>query len=143
MSTLKCTIVLDKAEGLTLIVEDESASSKQTVTLLKDSIVLQVEGSAGTSTVTQVADAISFKCKKFSVEADEIECRSKQGSTYAAQTTLAVKGEQEVTVSGLQAKCSGTTINLEASGQLTAEASGVATLKGSLVNVSAPQVALG
>lgn len=143
MSTLKCSIILDKGEGLTLVVEDEAAGSKQTVTLLKDSIVLQVEGNGGTSTVTQEAGGVSFKCKKFSVDADEIECRSKQGSTYAAQTNLALSGDQKLTMSGLETKCSGTTVSLEASGRLTAEASGVATLKGSLVNVSAPQVALG
>lgn len=143
MGSLKCTITLDKTEGLTLVVEDESSSAKQIVSLLKDTIVLRVEGSNGTSTVTQAADSVTIKCKKFAVDADEIECRSRQASTYAAQSALTLSGEQEVKLSGLQTKCSGTTLSFEASGQLTAEASGVATLKGSIVNVSAPQVSLG
>lgn len=143
MASLKCTITLDKAEGLTLTVEDEAASSKQIVQLSKDTIVLQVEGSAGTSTVTQSADSVTIKCKKFAVEADEIECRSQQKSTYAAQTSLTLSGEQEVKVNGLETKCSGTNLSFEATGQLKAESSGVATLKGSIVNVSAPQVSLG
>lgn len=143
MGSLKCTITLDKTEGLTLVVEDESSSAKQIVSLLKDTIVLRVEGSNGTSTVTQAADSVTIKCKKFAVDADEIECRSQQASTYAAQSALTLSGEQEVKLSGLQTKCSGTTLSFEASGQLTAEASGVATLKGSIVNVSAPQVSLG
>lgn len=136
MGSLKCTITLDKADGLTLVVEDESASTKQTIRLSKDSIVLQVEGGTGTSTITQGADSVTIKCKKFAVDADEVECRSRQASTYAAQTNLTLSGQKE-------AKCSGTTLSFEATGRLKAEASGVATLKGSIVNISAPQVSLG
>ncbi len=143
MSALKCTITLDKTQGLVLLVEDESAKSKQTVTILKDSIVLQVEGSSGTTTVTQNAESVAIKCRKFSVEADEIDCRSKQASTYAAQTVLSLSGEQEAKLSGLQTKCSGTTLSFEAKGQLTAEAAGVATVKGPIVKLSSPQVSLG
>jgi phage baseplate assembly protein gpV len=143
MSALKCTVTLDKTQGLVLLVEDEAKGSKQTVTLLKDTIILKVEGSAGTTTVTQNAESVAIKCKKFSVEADDSECRSQQASTYAAKTVLSLSGETEAKLSGKKTQCSGTTVSFEAKGQLTAEANGVATVKGSIVKLSSPQVTLG
>src|SRR5690606_3656390 len=75
MSALKCTITMDKTQGVVIEVVDADAQAKQTISLLKDSIVLTVVGTAATSVVTQKADSVSIKCKSFSVEADEVSCK--------------------------------------------------------------------
>jgi phage baseplate assembly protein gpV len=143
MATLKCTIVLDKAEGLTMKVEDSAGGAIQTIQLLKDAIIMTVSGKESTSVVTQKADSVAVKCKKFSVEADEISCQSKMASTFAAKTEMKISGTETVAIEGLSAKLSGTTVQIVAQGALSAEATGPATLKGSVANVSAPVVNLG
>ncbi len=143
MSTLRCTITLDKTSGLVLLVEDAEAQTKRTVTLSKDSLVLEVQAGSSTSTVTQNAVSVSIECKKFSVKAEEIECSSTKASTYAAGTALSLSGKDEAKLSGRRLECSGTTLKLDAKGELTASASGVTTVKGQSVAVSAMQVDLG
>lgn len=143
MGALKCTITMDKTEGIVIQVEDSSANATQTISLLKDSVVITVAGSAATSVVTQKADSVSIKCKKFSVEADEVSCQSQMASTFSANTEFKISGTQSVAIDGLSAKLSGTTVQVSAQGTLNAEASGSATLKGSVANVTAPVVMLG
>lgn len=143
MGALKCTITMDKTLGVVIQVEDPDASAKQTISLLKDSIVLTVAGSAATSVITQKADLVSIKCKTFSVEADDVTCKSKMTSTFAASTDMKISGTSSVAVEGMTAKFSGTTVSVTAQGTLTAEATGPATLKGSVANVTAPVVMLG
>ncbi len=143
MSVLKCTITLDKTNGITVEVEDPAAGATQTLFLSKDAIISTVKGAGGTSTVTQKADSVAIACKKFSVDADEINCTSKMASSYVAKTTMAVSGTQQVSVDGLTAEYAGTTVSVKAKGVLSAEASGAATVKGSIVSLSAPQVMLG
>lgn len=143
MATLKCTIVLDKAGGLTVKVEDPAARAVQTIELLRDAIIMTVSVPGATSVVTQKADSVSVKCKKFSVEADEISCASTLASTFAANTQMNITGKQAVAIDGLSAKLSGTTVEIVAQGALSAEATGPATLKGAVANVSAPVVMLG
>lgn len=143
MSALKCTITMDKTEGVVIEVEDADAQAKQTISLLKDSIVITVAGAAATSVVTQKADSVSIKCKSFSVEADEVSCKSQMASTFAASTEMKISGTNSVSVDGMTAKLSGTTVSVTAQGTLNAEATGPATLKGSVANVTAPVVMLG
>ncbi len=143
MSTLKCTIVLDKEKGISMTVEDEAAGTSRTAELLGDSIVLTVKGQGKTSVLKQTAEEIALECTKFTLKADEIECTSTGASTYTAKTTMGLKGTQKVSVEGQQAQVSGTSVDVKAQGTLNAEASGVATLKGSVANVSASQVVLG
>src|SRR3954470_24179749 len=131
MTTLKCTIVLDKAEGLTMKVEDSAGGAIQTIQLLKDAIIMTVSGKKSTSVVTQKADSVAVKCKKFSVEAEEINCQSTEASTFAAKTEMKISGTKTVAIDGLSAKLSGTTVQIVAQGALSAEATGPATLKGS------------
>jgi phage baseplate assembly protein gpV len=143
MANLKCTILLDKKLGLTIKVEDPAAGATQTIQLLKDSMILTVAGAAATSVVTQKADSVTVKCKKFSVEADEISCKSSLATTFAASTELKLSGTQAVSVEGISTKISGTTVQIVAQGALSAEATGPATLKGAVANVTAPIVMLG
>jgi len=143
MSALKCTITMDKTQGVVIEVVDADAQAKQTISLLKDSIVLTVVGTAATSVVTQKADSVSIKCKSFSVEADEVSCKSQMASTFAANTDMKISGTKSVSVDGMNAKLSGTTVSVTAQGTLNAEATGPATLKGAVANVTAPVVMLG
>ncbi|HYP87848.1 MAG TPA: hypothetical protein VEQ59_06835 [Polyangiaceae bacterium] len=142
MATLKCTIVLDKATGLTIEVDD-GAGATQKIELLKDSVVTTVVGKTAKSTVTQTADSVTVKCNKFTVEADEISCHSTMKSAFAADTQLELTGTNAVAIEGLSTKVSGTTIQIVAQGALSAEATGPATLKGAVANVTAPVVMLG
>jgi phage baseplate assembly protein gpV len=143
MATLKCTIVLNKTQGLTLKVEDATAGATQTIQLLKDAIITTVSAGGVTSVVTQKADSVAVKCKKFSVDADEIICQSKMGSTFTASTDLKISGTKTVSIDGLSTKVSGTSVDIIAQGALNAEATGPATLKGAVANVTAPVVMLG
>lgn len=143
MGTLKCTITMDKAEGVTLRVEDPSSQATQTVSLLQDSVVITVTDGVSTSVVTQKADSVAIKCKQFTVEADEISCKSQMASTFSASTEMKISGTQSVAIDGLSAKLSGTTVQVTAQGALNAEATGPATLKGAVANVTAPVVMLG
>src|SRR6478735_1598631 len=143
MGTLKCTIVLDKTAGLTITVEDTNAGAKQTIELLKSSIVTTVASKTATSVVTQTDEGVTVKCKKFTVQADEISCHSTMKSTYAADTQLQLTGTNAVAMEGLSTKISGTTVQIVAQGALSAEATGPATLKGAVANVTAPVVMLG
>lgn len=143
MGSLKCTITMDKTQGVVIQVEDADAQAKQTISLLKDSIVFTVAGAAATSVVTQKADSVSIHCKSFSVEADEVSCKSRMTSTFAASTDMKISGTSSVSVDGMSAKLSGTTVSVTAQGALNAEATGPATLKGSVANVTAPVVMLG
>jgi phage baseplate assembly protein gpV len=143
MAALRCTIEMDKTRGITICVVDADGNSTQKVSLLKDSITIEVAGATGKSLFTQTADSVSIKCQNFSVDADVVTCKSKQKSTFAASTEMNISGQQTVAIDGLSAKLSGTTVQISAQGTLNAEASGPATLKGSIANVSAPLVMLG
>jgi phage baseplate assembly protein gpV len=143
MGALKCTITMDKTVGVVIQVEDADAQAKQTISLLKDSIVITVAGAAATSVVTQTADSVSIKCKSFSIEADDVTCTSRMTSTFKANTEMKISGTNAVSVDGMTAKFSGTTVSVIAQGALNAEATGPATLKGSVANVTAPVVMLG
>ena len=56
---------------------------------------------------------------------------------------MKISGTQSVAIDGLSAKLSGTTVQVTAQGALNAEATGPATLKGAVANVTAPVVMLG
>jgi len=141
--SLKCTITMDKTNGIVICVEDAAAQATQTVSLLKDSIVITVAGSTSTSTVTQTSEEVSIKCKRFTVAAEQVTCESTMKSTFSANTEMMVSGTQSVAIDGMLAKFSGTTVQVTAKGALNAEATGPATLKGAVANVTAPVVMLG
>jgi phage baseplate assembly protein gpV len=122
MADLVCTLQLSKTpgEGLTLTILNKDDDLTQTVTMDGTTLTLTVARGDVKSTFTQTADAIAIKCTTFSVEADKID----------------LTGAEQVRVSAPAVK-------IAADGTFEAEATGIATLKGSIANVQGNLVNLG
>jgi hypothetical protein len=96
MGTLVCRIELNKQSGITVTVENADGQITQTIhldgnaitttckgtmdstviTQRPNTIITECKGAIATSTITQVADAITIKCNNFTVDAQEILCKS-------------------------------------------------------------------
>lgn len=153
MGTLICTVELDKNAGLTVTVENASASTTQTVKMNGVTIELKVVGPGGTSTITQSAEKVKIACKQFEVEAQEtISLKSALGSTWKSDQSIAIEGTQSATLStpgslkleGTQmATLTSTLTTVKADAALKLESSAVATLKGAMTNVQGNLVSIG
>ena len=97
MATLICTIELDKAQGLTIKVEDPDGKLTQTVTIDGKAITLEVKGDSDTSTVVQKPDSVTITCKAFTVEADTITLKSKKASEWKSEDTLDARERKDMT----------------------------------------------
>jgi hypothetical protein len=119
VANLICTIQLDKKSGILVRIQGEATT--QTLTMDGTTLTLEVKGEAGTSTITQTADAVKIDCTTFTVNATG-------NATIHAGAALALTGTSNAEVSAASVKV---------------EADGVATLKGQLTNVQGQLVKLG
>ena len=197
MGTLVCRIELDKMTGAKVTIENEESKITQTIHMDGTQILTKVQGEQATSTIVQVADAITVTVKNFTVDAETITLKSSKASQWTSQDTLDIKSTKAMTVksdatqafeaaqdatykgmnvgikaqSGLtgegvntalkgtaslkgeapqvelkataSAKMEGAMVEIKAQGMLTAESSGMTTLKGSLTSVEGSLVKLG
>jgi hypothetical protein len=153
MSTLVCTVELDKAAGLTVTIENAGGSTTQTVKINGTTIELKVAGPGGTSTFTQSAEKIAIACKQFEVTAEQtIALKSVGASTWHSDQTIALDAPQKVSASTMgtlalegtqMATLSGTQATVKADAALQLECSAAATLKGQLINVQGSLVTIG
>jgi len=88
---LLCKIELSQTEGLTMTVLNKDGKITQTAKFNGTSMVLTCQGEDATSTITQTSDSITVKCKEFTVDAENITCKSSKESLHEAQGTYTVK----------------------------------------------------
>ncbi len=145
MGTLICTVELDKVAGLTVTIENASASTTQTIKIDGLTIELKVKGPGGASTFTQSADKIAIVCKQFEVTAEQtIALKSTGASTWHSDQSIALDAPQQVsasTVGTLSLQGTQTTVKADAALQL--ESAAAATLKGQLIGVQGNLVTIG
>lgn len=98
MATLICTIELDKAQGLTIKVEDPDGKLTQTVTIDGKAITLEVKSDSDTSTVVQKPDSVTITCKAFTVEADTVTLKSKKASEWKSEDTLKLESSKDMSL---------------------------------------------
>ncbi len=145
MGTLICTVELDKTLGLTVTIENASASTTQTVKVNGLTIELKVQGPDATSTFTQSADKIALVCKQFEVTAEQtIALKSVGASTWHSDQSIALDAPQKVAVSTVGTlTLEGTQTTVKAKAALELESSAAATLKGQLIGVQGNLVTIG
>ena len=197
LGTLVCRIELDKTTGAKVTIENADGKITQTIHMDGTKITTKVAGEQDTSTIEQVADAITITVKNFTLDAETVLLKSSKTSTWQSQDTLDVKSSkamtiksdqtqlleatQDATYKGMnigikaqtdlkaeginvalkgtaelkgeaaqlalkgtaQAKLEGAMVEVKADGMLTAQSSGMTTLKGSLTSVEGSLVKLG
>ncbi len=112
MGTLTCRIELNKANGtgVVITVEDEAAGTSQRFQLDGTTITTEVRGGGDTSTIVQEADRVAIRCKRFTLEADTIRCRSREQTAFVADGPFSVKSGEDLELAsdrGLKAKAAG------------------------------------
>lgn len=145
MSTLVCTVELDKVAGLTVTIENAASSITQTVKVNGTTIELKVAGPSGASTYTQSADKVAIACKQFEVNAEQtISLKSMGASTWHSDQSIALDAPQKLSASTQGTlDLSGTQTTVKADAALQLESSAAATLKGQLTNVQGNLVVIG
>jgi hypothetical protein len=132
MGKLVCTVEMDKANGVSVKVENADAQITQTVVMDGDSVTLTVQGSSETSTIVQKADSIVIKCKDFTVDVTgKLTLKSAKASSWTSQDILKLDSTKDMTLkSGAKltqtassdAKLSSSTkVNVEAGTDLVAK----------------------
>jgi hypothetical protein len=154
-----CTVVMDKAGGFTLTIENPDGGVTQTIALDGTSLTMTVEGKDAKSTYTQTAEKVSIKCKQFEVTASEtIQMTSTKASTYESSDTMThksakdhtIKSDEDVSVSAVNVKAEGRTstsltggsqskVSLAAAGA-TASATKVSITGNAQVEIKSPVV---
>lgn len=149
---LTCRIELNKQHGITLTVEDAQQQRTQTVVLDGASIVLTCKDQEGTSTITQKSDAVTVKCKSFTVDAETITLTSQKDSTIDCGQKLSVKTKSDLALdsqAGIDAKAAKDVTlsgeNVSGKGKIKASlaAATVACTGDQKVELAAPTVSAG
>lgn len=98
-STLISTIRLDKNAGGSVVIRNDEDNVTQTISMNGTSLMLKVEGSQDTSTITQTQSGVTIQCKTFLLDAETITCKSKSTSEYQSQSTMALTSTQDMHLS--------------------------------------------
>jgi len=144
MAKLVCTVELDKSAGLTVTIENASASVTQTIKVNGTTIELKVAGPSGASTITQGAEKVAIVCKQFEVTAEQtISLKSTGASTWHSDSSVELSAAQKLSASTqgtLDLK--GTQAAMKADAVLDLQSAATATLKGQLTNVQGSLVTI-
>lgn len=97
MAKLKCTVELDKTNGVTVTVQNDDDSITQTFHLDGTQIQTIVKGSDNTSTITQKQDSVKVECKDFTVQAETITCKSTKATLHQSDDTFDIKAAKDLT----------------------------------------------
>lgn len=127
MGTLACSIELNKQNGITITVLNKDGNITQTVVMNGTSIVTTCQGQQNTSTITQLQDSITIKCKDFSLQAETITCKSTKNTLHQSDQKVDIQSTQDMT--------------LKSSANLSAEAASEAAVKGQSLTASATNAA--
>lgn len=136
--SLECKIELDKKGGIKITVLDADGKTEQTIEMDGKQLVMTVKDQSDTSVYTQKPDGVTIKCKKFKVDADEIETKSSKATKIEADGSMDLKSTQTMTLKSSQdAQFSATTDMIVKGMTLKAEGQTQADLKAMTVNVKA------
>jgi hypothetical protein len=87
---LVCKIELSQTAGVTVTVVNSEGNITQTAKFDGTTITHTCQGRDATSTITQTPDSITVTCKKFTVDAESITCKSTQDTLHEAQGKYSV-----------------------------------------------------
>jgi hypothetical protein len=87
---LVCKIELSQTAGITLTVVNSDGNITQTATFDGTTITHTCKGQDATSTITQTSDSITVDCKNFTVNAENITCKSTKDTLHQAEGTFTV-----------------------------------------------------
>lgn len=127
MAILTCSVELNKQSGITLTVVNKDDNITQTVVMNGTSITTTCQGQQNTSTITQLQDSITIKCKDFSLQAETITCKSTKDTLHQSDQKVDIQSTQDMT--------------LKSGANLTAQATSQATVKGQNLTASADSAA--
>ncbi|MCK6593520.1 MAG: hypothetical protein HUU21_04035 [Polyangiaceae bacterium] len=137
MGTLVCTIELDKQAGVTVKVENADGKITQTIVMDGTAITITVKGESDTSTITQKADSVVIKCKKFEVDATEtITMKSTKASTYQSDDTMTLKSTKDMSLTS-DADIKASAMNIKGDAKTEVALTGANTQKLSLASAGA------
>lgn len=133
MGSLVCRIELNKADGITITVDNASEKITQTVVMNGTSIVTKCKGSSNTSTITQDQKTISIECTEFKLKADTISCESTKNTTHKSGKNFDVTASSKATLKStgnmtVQSNTGNVTVKAN-TGSLSAQGTSGATVK--------------
>ena len=154
--TFNCKIVFSKERGITIRIQDlaqaedykevsltadtltvktNKLKDSATITQTPESIVTVVENAEGSTKIEQGPEDITITCKKFTLDAENIELKSSKDTTCAAEGKYTVTSTGDYGVE-TQAAC-----GIKSTGGMTLEATGALGLKSSAsLKAEAPKV---
>ena len=97
---LECRIELNKKDGVTVTVIGEDTKKTQVIRLDGDKVTITVKDGTNTSTYIQMPDAISVKCKTFSVDADEINTKSVKRTMLVSDGDFTISSKDKFALNG-------------------------------------------
>lgn len=121
-----------------LIIKTNKQTSSSTITQIADKVTTQVTTDAGTTTIEQGPEEIKVTCKRFIVDAESIEMKSKEDTTHTATGKYTINSTKDYTLSS-SAKCS---LSSDSDMSLTTQAKGSWSAPTAQVSVSSPKVEL-
>lgn len=134
-------IDIDEKGQITIQSDNEEIKSTQTISIKDQSIHLTNKVDSDESTFVQKADEIVIKCKKFTLETEELSHKIKKEMNYASEGTCTISSKSDATINTqskllLNGKC------LEANSDSSMKLKGKAfQLKASKVDISSDSVA--
>lgn len=136
MGALMCRVELNKADGITITVQNDEGKITQTVVMDGTTMILTCKGESDTSTITQVCDGVTVKCKNFTVDSETILLKSTKDTTAEVGGKTAVTSTGDISMSSDAKVATKATGDWTAEGMnLTAEGKTKATLKGTETTV--------
>lgn len=98
--TLDCQIELNKNKGITLTVLNEDAKESQVIVIDGSKVTITVKNNTDTSVIQQFPDSVLIKCKKFSVEAEEVSTKTTKSTTIVSDGTVTLTSTDTITMTG-------------------------------------------
>lgn len=98
MATLVCTIQMEKAGGVSIVIDNDDDSVTQTIHLDGQKLTMTVKCKGDTSSYVQDAKSVTIKCDDFKVEAKTITCSSSKESKYESDDTLLLSSKRDMTI---------------------------------------------
>lgn len=126
-----CRIELSQPNGITIVIKDSkqkdqlqkkivlgpsslvitciNGAKSSTITQTEDSLQLEVKSERGTTTVDQNDEAITVKCKTFTVDAETVTLKASQDGRLETGKTCVIKSTSDMTLDS-SAKLSGKSV---------------------------------
>lgn len=93
-----CSIVIDAKSGITITNQHKDKESVQKITLDGENVQILCKNSKETSTFLQTPEAMTLKCKKFSLESEEISFTAKKSLKGTSAKELAFNSDENFTI---------------------------------------------